>query len=185
MSESFLRWPWWVGNFGIICTDHATFFFLKIRRTLNFSRLVRYSLRSKVMLPCNNFLKGDFFRFFLFYVRYSTLLHQPPLRFHCVGRMLGWNPGMLGSNPGDAGIDPRTMLESNPRRCQDRTQEDAGIESRKMLRSNTGDAGIEPRGRWDRTQGMLGILGSSFATIILRLLSVQCTVHSAMNLSIA
>jgi hypothetical protein len=23
--------------------------------------------------------------FFLFYVRYSTLLHLPPLRFHCVG----------------------------------------------------------------------------------------------------
>ncbi len=30
-------------------------------------------------------LKGDFFDFFLFYVRYLTLLLLPPLRFHCVG----------------------------------------------------------------------------------------------------
>jgi hypothetical protein len=29
--------------------------------------------------------KGGFFGFFLFNVRYSTLLHLPPLRFHCVG----------------------------------------------------------------------------------------------------
>ncbi len=31
-----------------------------------------------------NFQQWDFFSFF-FYVRYSTLLHLPPLRFHCVG----------------------------------------------------------------------------------------------------
>jgi hypothetical protein len=31
-------------------------------------------------------LKGDFFGFFsFFYVCYSTLLHLPPIRFHCVG----------------------------------------------------------------------------------------------------
>ena len=29
--------------------------------------------------------KGGFFGFFSFYVRYSTLLHLPPLRLHCVG----------------------------------------------------------------------------------------------------
>ncbi len=39
-------------------------------------------------------LKGDFLYFFLFYVRYSTLFHLPPLRFHCVE---------------DAGIEPRTV----------------------------------------------------------------------------
>ncbi len=32
----------------------------------------------------------------IFYVLYSTLLHGPPLRFHCVrGCMLGSNPGLL------------------------------------------------------------------------------------------
>ncbi len=30
-------------------------------------------------------LKKDFFGFFIFYVLYSTLIHLPPLRFHCVG----------------------------------------------------------------------------------------------------
>jgi hypothetical protein len=30
-------------------------------------------------------LKEEFFWIFSFYVRYSTLLHLPPLRFHCVG----------------------------------------------------------------------------------------------------
>jgi hypothetical protein len=39
-------------------------------------------------------LKGGFFGFFLFYVRYSTLLHLPPLRFHLSE---------------DAGIEPRTV----------------------------------------------------------------------------
>jgi hypothetical protein len=38
--------------------------------------------------------KGDFFGFF-FNVRYSTLLHLPPLRFHCASE--------------DAGIEPRTV----------------------------------------------------------------------------
>jgi hypothetical protein len=33
----------------------------------------------------SNFLKGGIFGCFLFYVRYSTLLHLPPVRFHCVG----------------------------------------------------------------------------------------------------
>jgi hypothetical protein len=41
----------------------------------------RMSLRKE-----NLILKGDFFRdFFFYYVRYSTLLHLPPLRFHYVG----------------------------------------------------------------------------------------------------
>ncbi len=30
-------------------------------------------------------LKGHYFEFFSFYVQYSTLLHLPPLKFHCVG----------------------------------------------------------------------------------------------------
>ncbi len=36
--------------------------------------------------------RGIFRDFFYFYVRYSTLLHQPPRRFHCDGRMLESNP---------------------------------------------------------------------------------------------
>ncbi len=32
----------------------------------------------------NFFLMGILFRFFFFYVRYSTQLYLPPLRFHCV-----------------------------------------------------------------------------------------------------
>ncbi len=36
-------------------------------------------------IPLHNFLRGIFRIFFLFYVRYSTLLHLPPLKFHCVG----------------------------------------------------------------------------------------------------
>jgi hypothetical protein len=31
-----------------------------------------------------------YFYFLFFYVRYSTLLHLPPLRFHCVGGC--WDP---------------------------------------------------------------------------------------------
>jgi hypothetical protein len=31
----------------------------------------------------------------IFYVIYSTLLHLRPLRFQCVGVMLGLNPGLL------------------------------------------------------------------------------------------
>jgi hypothetical protein len=30
-------------------------------------------------------LEGGFFLFFTFYVLYPTMLHLPPLRFHCVG----------------------------------------------------------------------------------------------------
>ncbi len=44
--------------------------------------------------------KRGIFEIFSFYVLYSTLLHLPPLRFHCVGlsksrRMMGSNPGLL------------------------------------------------------------------------------------------
>ncbi len=42
-----------------------------------------------------NSLTGGFFWDFVFYVLCSTLHHLPPLRFHCVGRMLGSNPGLL------------------------------------------------------------------------------------------
>ncbi len=39
---------------------------------------------------------GGFFCFFFFYVLYSTLIHLPPLRFHCVGgSCMGSNPGLL------------------------------------------------------------------------------------------
>ncbi len=43
--------------------------------------------------PYSHVIRGIFFYFFFFYVRCSTLLHLPPLRFHCV----------------DAGIEPRTV----------------------------------------------------------------------------
>jgi hypothetical protein len=40
-----------------------------------------------------NIFLGDFLFFFR---TISTLLHLPPLRFHCAdGGMLGWNPGPL------------------------------------------------------------------------------------------
>ncbi len=45
----------------------------------------RYSVntsKSKYTLYTHTLLK---YYFFFFYVRYSTLLHLPPLRFHCVG----------------------------------------------------------------------------------------------------
>jgi hypothetical protein len=32
-----------------------------------------------------NFFQEDFLDLFFFYVRYSTLLHLPPFRFHCIG----------------------------------------------------------------------------------------------------
>jgi hypothetical protein len=41
------------------------------------------------------FLTGGFLDFFMNVVLYSTLLHVPPLRFDCVGRMLGSNTGQL------------------------------------------------------------------------------------------
>jgi hypothetical protein len=44
----------------------------------------------------NLILKANRGIFLLFYVFYSTLLHPPPLRFHCVGSE-------------DAGIEPRTV----------------------------------------------------------------------------
>ncbi len=42
-------------------------------------------------------VKEGFFGFFLFMydIHYSILLHLPALRFNCVGRMMGSNPGQL------------------------------------------------------------------------------------------
>jgi hypothetical protein len=41
---------------------------------------------------------GYFLEFFLFYVRYSTLLHLPsPLRFHCVGGCWDLEPRTIGT----------------------------------------------------------------------------------------
>ncbi len=53
--------------------------------TLNRMPLLWSGLRREA---CGNivFLKGDIFGFF--YVQYSTLLHLPPLRLHCVGECL-------------------------------------------------------------------------------------------------
>ncbi len=42
-----------------------------------------------LLLILGQFFKG-FFGVFSFYVRYSTLPHLPPLRFHCVGRSWDW-----------------------------------------------------------------------------------------------
>jgi hypothetical protein len=50
------------------------------------------------------YLKGDFFSFFSFYVRYSTLLYLPPLRFHCVGGCLDRTQGSC-----DSGIGCQTL----------------------------------------------------------------------------
>jgi hypothetical protein len=49
-------------------------------------------------------LRGFFFNLNFFYVRYSTLLHLPPLRFHCVGEC--WN---RTQDCYDLGIDSRTL----------------------------------------------------------------------------
>jgi hypothetical protein len=49
------------------------------------------------------FLKGEFFGFYC-KVRYSTLLHLPPLRFHCVGGC--WD---RTEDSCDFGIDSQTL----------------------------------------------------------------------------
>jgi hypothetical protein len=48
---------------------------------------------------------GEFFGFFFFYVCYSTLLHLPTLRFHCVGGCWDRN-----KNCCYFGIDSQTLL---------------------------------------------------------------------------
>jgi hypothetical protein len=52
-----------------------------------FSSSLDCSARSTLLgcLAVNRIDKGGFFSIFSFYVRYSTLRHLPPLRFHCVG----------------------------------------------------------------------------------------------------
>jgi hypothetical protein len=50
------------------------------------------------------YIKWGFFGFFFFYVRYSTLLHLPPLRFHCVGGC--WD---IIQDCCDFGIDSQTL----------------------------------------------------------------------------
>jgi hypothetical protein len=70
----------------------------------------------------NKKLNGDFIHFLFFYLRYSTLLHLPPLRFHRVGGC--WDRTQVG------------VCWNRTQRCCDRTQ-DAGIEPK--------DAGIKPQ----------------------------------------
>jgi hypothetical protein len=55
-------------------------------------------------LAVNKIEKGGFFQIFSFYVRYSTLLHLPPLRFHCVKGC--WD---LTQDYCDFGIDSHTL----------------------------------------------------------------------------
>jgi hypothetical protein len=43
------------------------------------------SARLVAVIFSSKTLKGQFFVFISFYERYSTQLHLPPLRFHCVG----------------------------------------------------------------------------------------------------
>jgi hypothetical protein len=44
------------------------------------------SVSSSMHTENSTIVKGRFCGFFSFYIGYSTLLHLPPLRFHCVGR---------------------------------------------------------------------------------------------------
>jgi hypothetical protein len=46
--------------------------------------LLRFILRQGLVF-CVKHLSNFWIRFIFFYVRYSTQLHLPPLRFHCVG----------------------------------------------------------------------------------------------------
>jgi hypothetical protein len=62
-------------------------------------------------------LKGGFFGFFSLYVRYSKLLHLPPLRFHCVGG--GWDRTQDCCD--DFGID-RIIIEQKSIDLQDLTR---------------------------------------------------------------
>ncbi len=66
------------------------FFFIRAhvaRKTAQNAPVPRllYFCTARQERPDRDFFKVDFFGFFLFYVRYTTLLHLPPLRFHCVG----------------------------------------------------------------------------------------------------
>ncbi len=57
------------------------------------------SLAGDLMQPCM-----VFWLFFSFYVRYSTLLYQTPLRFHCVGGCWDQTQDCC-----DFGIDSQTL----------------------------------------------------------------------------
>jgi hypothetical protein len=64
----------------------------------NFCRIRAFQVGFGPRFRALSIKKGDFLLIFVvFYVHYSTLLHLPPLRFHCVGgrRMEGPNPGLL------------------------------------------------------------------------------------------
>jgi len=51
---------------------------------------IKGTVSSQFYIYSDNYNRGIFLRFFhLFHVQYSTLLHLPPLRFHCVGGC--WN----------------------------------------------------------------------------------------------
>jgi hypothetical protein len=54
--------------------------------TMTISCECPFSMAARLALPIHSFKGGlGFIWIFSFYVRYSTLLHLPPLRFHCVG----------------------------------------------------------------------------------------------------
>jgi hypothetical protein len=61
--------------------------------------LLRFILRQGLVF-CVKHLSNFGLNFFLFFVRYSTLLHLPPLRSHCVGKW--WDRTQYC---GDIGID--------------------------------------------------------------------------------
>jgi hypothetical protein len=52
------------------------------------------------------FFYGGFFGIFTFYVRYSTLRHLPPLRFHCVGGCWDRTQGSCDHGIGSARSHP-------------------------------------------------------------------------------
>jgi hypothetical protein len=54
----------------------------------------KVSIKEKGLLKC---FKEDFFGFKFFYVRYSSLLRLPPLRFLCFGGLLGIEFGTVAT----------------------------------------------------------------------------------------
>ncbi len=82
----------------ILCAEHGRFllhFLWQLYNKLFFTcTIVILSLVAKEYERGRGtgvtFIKGDFFIFY-FHVRYSTLLHLLPLKFHCVGECWDWS----------------------------------------------------------------------------------------------
>ncbi len=71
------------GEGGRVVKEYIQLSFIALYKHSPYSSTPLHSLSTPS--HCTIFFKGDFWDFFLFYVRYSTLLHLPPLKFYCVG----------------------------------------------------------------------------------------------------